>query len=273
MDAVPTISVVMPVYNAGKYLAAAIESVLNQTFTAFELLLINDGSADGSLAVMQSFTDSRIRILDNEGNKGLVYSLNSGITEAKGRYIARMDADDICLPERFQLQLDYLEKYPEIGLVAGFITFINADGQDSGSWASDREASNPQLIRKYMTKECCIAHPTVMGRAALFGRYLYAANQKAIEDYDLWLRLLADGVRIDKLKTPVLLYRVHEQSVTQKDNRKANVFFKIANCKRRFVAASINRGRLNGFVVTVFTKMLVDYLMGTAKLIKRQFIH
>jgi glycosyltransferase involved in cell wall biosynthesis len=266
----PQISVVMPVYNAEQYLALAIESVLGQTLTDFELLLINDGSADGSLTVMRSFDDRRIRILNNDDNKGLVYSLNRGLAEARGKYIARMDADDICLPDRFQLQAAFLDEHPETGLVAGFISLTDEEGRDKGAWPLDRKANNAFLIRRYMSSECCIAHPAVMGRTGLLQQYRYMANQKAIEDYDLWLRLLTDGVIIDKLKIPVLLYRVHSKSVTQKDNRKNNVFFKIARCKRRFIAGCIKKKRINFFVLTVLVKMILNYIMGMAKSIKQR---
>jgi len=268
----PQISVIMPVYNAGQYLALAIESVLGQTFTDFELLLINDGSTDNSKQVIASFTDNRIKVLDNEGNKGLVYSLNRGIAAAIGKYIARMDADDICLPDRFQLQYDYLERHTETGLVAGYIHFINEQGDDRGVWALDRKADSPQRIKRYMSSECCIAHPTIMARATWLSKFPYDSRQKAIEDYDLWLRLLAHGMAIAKLNTPVLLYRVHDQSVTQVDNKQVNVFFKIAKCKRLFLATCIREKKINIFTVTVFFKMLADYVKGVGKSIKKRIV-
>jgi glycosyltransferase involved in cell wall biosynthesis len=109
MDLVPQISVIMPVYNAELYLYEAIESILQQSFGNFELLLINDGSTDSSLQIIQQIKDNRIRILNNDYNMGLIYSLNWGIAEARGKYIARMDADDICLPDRFKKQFEYME--------------------------------------------------------------------------------------------------------------------------------------------------------------------
>ena len=96
----PKVSVLLPVYNAEKYLQEAIDSILRQTFTDFELLLINDGSTDGSEEVIRQYHDDRIVYIKNDGNKGLIYTLNRGIEAAKGTYIARMDADDVSLPER-----------------------------------------------------------------------------------------------------------------------------------------------------------------------------
>ncbi len=121
----PTISVVMPVYNGAKYLKEAIESVLNQSFKDFELILINDGSTDSSESIIKSFDEPRIVYLNNGGNLGLSKSFNKGIIAAKGTYIARMDADDVSLPNRFEIQLDYLDTHPNIGVIGTNIILIN----------------------------------------------------------------------------------------------------------------------------------------------------
>ncbi len=97
---VPELSVIIPVYNSAEYISEAIESILNQSYQNFELVIINDGSGDNSGSIIKSFSDSRIKYFENEGNRGLVYSLNRGMEESKGRYIARMDADDIALPKK-----------------------------------------------------------------------------------------------------------------------------------------------------------------------------
>lgn len=264
----PLVSVVMPVYNAVAFLKAAIESVLAQSYPHFELLLINDGSTDGSLQVMQSFSDNRIHILNNDGNKGLIYSLNRGVAEAKGQYIARMDADDICLPQRFERQVAFLEVNRQVDLAAACINFINEHNEVTGDWPLDRQAITEKQVRHYMQRECCIAHPTVMAIASIMKQYPYTHNQKATEDYDLWLRLLTDGKVIGKIAEPLLLYRVHEQSVTQSDNKKKNVFFKIGHCKRRFLWSCIKRGKVNEFIIGVFIQMLANYIWGMGKQVK-----
>ena len=106
----------MPVYNGEKYLQEAIESILNQTFKDFEFIIINDGSTDKTLEIIKSFTDPRIKLITQE-NRGIIYSLNKGITESRGKYIARMDADDISLPERLEKEYRFLEQNPNYGIV------------------------------------------------------------------------------------------------------------------------------------------------------------
>ncbi len=112
----PKVTVLMPVYNAEKYLKTAIESILKQTFSDFELLIINDGSTDGSEEIIRSFNDKRIRLFNNEQNLGIIKTLNKGLNLAKGEYIIRMDADDISLPDRLELQVKYMEENPGIGI-------------------------------------------------------------------------------------------------------------------------------------------------------------
>ncbi|MBK7430445.1 MAG: glycosyltransferase family 2 protein [Bacteroidetes bacterium] len=117
---VPVVSVIMPVYNTGKYLAAAIASVLGQTFSDFELIILNDGSTDDSETVVKNFTDPRIIYLKNERNLGLIATLNTALSQCKGEFIARMDGDDICHSERLAAQLRFLNAHPEISVCGTF---------------------------------------------------------------------------------------------------------------------------------------------------------
>ncbi|HGF9542707.1 TPA: glycosyltransferase family 2 protein, partial [Acinetobacter baumannii] len=126
------VSVVLPAYNAELYLKEAIDSVLSQTFTDFELIILNDGSIDRTEEIILSYNDSRIVYVKNEKNLGLIGTLNKGINLAKGKYIARMDADDICLPERFKKQVDFLEKNNEIDLIGTNAIKINNNGDRIG---------------------------------------------------------------------------------------------------------------------------------------------
>ena len=112
----PKITVLMPVYNGEKYLRESVDSILNQTFTDFELLIINDGSTDSSMEILNSYSDSRIRIVTNEVNLRLIKTLNKGIDLATGEYIARMDCDDIADPKRLEIQLQYMEKHPDVAV-------------------------------------------------------------------------------------------------------------------------------------------------------------
>src|SRR5258705_775698 len=113
----PQVSVLLPVWNGERHLAAAIESVLGQSFTDFELLIVDDGSTDGSAALIRRYGDERIRLFENEKNLGVTRSLNLGLAQARGRYVARMDADDLSAPERLARQVAFLDSHPEVALV------------------------------------------------------------------------------------------------------------------------------------------------------------
>src|SRR5690554_1467307 len=125
----PKITVFMAAYNAEAFIAEAISSILNQSFEDFELLVVNDGSIDKTVDVVHSFADPRIRLIHNEKNNGLVYTRNSALDEARGEYIAVLDSDDIAVPERLQLQYDYMIQYPKIALCGGHAALIDAQGQ------------------------------------------------------------------------------------------------------------------------------------------------
>jgi glycosyltransferase involved in cell wall biosynthesis len=243
----PLVSVLLPVHNAAAYLPAAIESILNQSFRNFELIIINDGSTDDSLKIISAFSDSRIIVVNNEKNLGLIVSLNNGIQLAKGKYIARMDADDISLPERLEKQVAKMESDSGIAVLASFVDFINEDGDVTGSWNTDREAVSENEIRSLMQKTNCIAHPTVMIRTDIAMKFLYKQNQKGAEDWDLWMRILADGKRISKLPEVLLHYRIHPASVTAGDKAAVPLERRLLRVKMRFLFGQIAKLKINGF--------------------------
>lgn len=207
--AAPTVSVVLPVYNGGKYLAEAIESILGQTFTDFELLVIDDGSTDGSLQVLRDFEqkDNRIRLHTRE-NRGLVPTLNELIQMSRGTWIARMDADDIARPERLARQLDWLEQ----------------TGADvCGSWVQRFGSGDKRLVRLYQSDHAIktellffspFAHPSVMFRASLAKMLPYDDTWIKAEDYDLWIRAVEAGWKMSNIPEVLLLYRVHPGQVS-----------------------------------------------------------
>lgn len=267
----PAITVLLPAYNSEAFLAEAIRSVLGQEYTNFELLIINDGSTDNTEQVIRSFTDPRIVYNRNERNSGLIFTLNKGIELAKGRYIARMDADDICLPGRFAQQLALLESDATLAMAAAPVIFIDEKGNETGIWQLDRNTTTPASIKKIMPYENCIAHPTVMARTDILRSLRYSANQKNIEDYDLWLRMLSRGHCIGKTMEPGLLYRVHGQSITGINLKKKNFFFIHARMKAKFIGAEWGKGRLNFFIVKVMFALFIDMIKGCGKAIKNLF--
>jgi glycosyltransferase involved in cell wall biosynthesis len=265
------ISIILPAYNAAKYIEQTIDSLLKQTFTDFELLVIDDGSTDNTINIIEKFTDQRITLLKNEQNLGLVKTLNKAAKLANGKYIARMDADDIALPNRLALQKQYLDEHSNIAAVAGWKIFIDEQGKEQGIWELDRKTNTANEIRKALVVKNCIAHPTVMIRTDILQQFLYHENQKNIEDYDLWLRLTANGLQIEKVQQPVLLYRVHGSSVTSTALQTGNFFFKHATCKRKFLFGILKQGKINAFVAAIFFSMLTDVSLGCGKQVKKIF--
>lgn len=231
------------------YLREAVNSVLAQTFQDFELLLIDDCSTDDSYKVAASFTDPRIRLFRNSTNQGLIFSLNRGIAESRGEFIARMDGDDVCLPERFQKQVAYLRANPGVAVVSSFVKFIDADGNTAGFWPADEAATGWKSIRRILPHENCVAHPSVMMRAEILRKYRYKENQQGSEDYDLWLRLARDGKIIEKVPEQLLLYRVHQHSTTLNLNLIRSPQLRTSQVKWKFIRGSLGSGRVNFFVL------------------------
>jgi glycosyltransferase involved in cell wall biosynthesis len=265
------VSVILPAYNCEKFIGQAIGSVLQQTFTDFELIIINDGSTDKTEFSIIGFDDPRIVYIKNQHNRGLIFTLNRAIDIAKGKYIARMDADDICKPQRLSKQKELLDRHDDLTMVASTIDLIDENGADAGVWELDRKTVDPEQIKKRLVHENCIAHPTVMIRAGVLKEFKYTPGQVNIEDYDLWLRLLSHGHRISKINEPLLLYRIHGSSITNLDLKNKNYFFKYFRMKRKFLAREFSAGHVNGFSLRVMAGTVGDVAMGVGKSIKNLF--
>jgi glycosyltransferase involved in cell wall biosynthesis len=211
----PHISVVMPVYNAEPFIAKAMESVLSQTYPYFECIVINDGSTDKTGAILQSFSerDTRIRLVSRE-NRGLVATLNEGIALARAPLIARMDADDIAYPERFSLQITFMNEHPEV--VALGTCYEVIDFKDRVLVVSDLEPqSNEEIQNTLLSGIPCLCHPTVMMRKEAVLRVGgYEPETMLAEDLDLWLRLGEIG-QLANLPQVLLGYREHGGSVSE----------------------------------------------------------
>ncbi|MCO6045366.1 glycosyltransferase [Aeoliella sp. ICT_H6.2] len=210
----PTISVILPVYNAERYVAEAVESILAQTYTDFEFLIIDDGSTDGSLKVLEHYAqrDERIR-LKSRPNTGYVVALNEMLSEARGEFIARMDADDISLPDRLQKQTDFLVPRLDHVCVGTAVTHVDSENEVLAKLPIKR--THEEIDRAHMVENvwAVIVHPTVLiRRAALDKVGGYREEMLYIEDYDLWLRLAEIGL-LENLMEPLLRYRVHLGSV------------------------------------------------------------
>lgn len=240
----PKVTVLLPVYNSAPFLRKAVDSILVQTWRDFELLAIDDGSTDGSLDILRAYSDPRIRLVAHERNQGLVASLNEGLDLAKGAYIARMDADDIMLPERLAWQAAHLDAHPEIALVAGMVAFMNRDGAITGTWDTDQATPDEASVAAMLPRTNCIAHPTVMLRRSALGGLRYAPRHGA-EDWDLWLRMRSRGLRLDKLPRTVLHYRVHPGSITATDKRTTSYERRLLRTRWQFLAGEWSRMRFS----------------------------
>lgn len=219
-NSAPLISVVMPVYNAESFLNSAIESVLNQSFKNFEFLIFDDGSVDKSQEIIKSYPDKRIRAFFSEKNLGYVTHLNSGIKLAKGKYIARMDADDICLPDRFSKQIECFEKDSNLSIVFGKSILIDInDNEICESW----RPNSLKTILKFLPYRSYIPHPTVMIKKELFHKYnFYDVSKSPAEDKDLWYKFKMGGETFFYLRTILIKYRINPNSV---QNVKGNLAY------------------------------------------------
>lgn len=185
----PKVSVILPVYNAGGYLREAIDSILHQTFTDFELVIVNDGSTDGSDSVIRSYTDSRIRYIVQE-NQGVRGALNTALAAASGEYIARMDQDDISDPRRFALQVEFLDQHTDHIVVGTTYAYINQHGQVTGVFPA---LLNDVDIRRELFTKSPFGHGSVMLRAAPMREQRIVYRADYTDDYDLWFQLAPHG--------------------------------------------------------------------------------
>jgi glycosyltransferase involved in cell wall biosynthesis len=265
----PLISVILPVYNAEKFLNESINSILEQTYTHFELIIVNDGSTDASQSIIDHYSDPRIRKINHTQNKGLVASLNEAIVSAKGDMIVRMDADDIAFKDRVQKQVQYLLDHPAIDIVGTHAVFFETNTQSPmANWELDLNTITPSSIKKALTWENCMIHPSICMRSEIAKSLLYNEQQKNYEDYDLWLRATADNINIAKIDESLLYYRVQPNSITQSSIRKENFYFQKAGVKYRFICNCLSKGKLNLFIIKVFLSTFADLFLGIGKSLK-----
>jgi len=212
-DNLPNVSVVLPVFNGEKYLKAAIESILKQTYTQFEFIIINDGSTDSTKQILLDYSDkdSRIKLI-HQDNKGLVDSLNRGVSIAQGKYIARMDADDISAPERFELQVAFLEANPDYVAIGSDIVLIDDEARKLTTQYQLQDHESIQFAA--FAGHCPICHPAALIRTdAILKSGLYNKEFYPAEDLDLWLRLSEIGL-LGNLNASLLFYRMHGESIS-----------------------------------------------------------
>lgn len=204
------ISVVVPVHNGAQWLGQTLDSLFAQTYPHFEIVLVDDASTDNLDKVLASFRDARLQVVHLKKNVGVSAARNLGIGMAKGGYIAFCDADDLCQPQRLERQLAFLEQHPETGLCgSAFTCFDTQERETVKNPVSDEE------IRSALMQGNCFGLSTIVGRAGLLNAAQFDETLNVAEDYELWTRLAASGVRLANLPESLLLYRGHPQQASR----------------------------------------------------------
>ncbi len=209
----PEISIIMSVYNGEEYLNEAIESVINQTFKNWELIVINDCSTDSTAEILANFAgkDERIKVHPNEVNLKLPTSLNKAISLSTGKYIARMDADDICLPDRFEKQYKFMEENSDVALSScRFMTVKNGVYMSGGAGGR----CDDRAIRTLLLVGNPILHPGIIAKADVMKKLNYNTSLTCTEDLELWTRMVMENQKIEILPECLMIYRLHDKQIT-----------------------------------------------------------
>lgn len=213
----PLVSILMPVHNTALYLHEAMDSMLAQTFSDFELIVLNDCSPDNAEEILDTYDDPRIVRYMGEKNVGLANVLNVGIEMAKGEYIARMDSDDISLSNRLQFQVDYLEKHPDVDLVSVGMRLF---GAKEGTWIREL---NPEKVKIEALFHSPVLHASSVWRRDSFEKHGLRFRQEMVpaEDYDLWARAMLKGLKLVNLPEVLYEYRIHDAQATLQTDKTA----------------------------------------------------
>lgn len=217
MDTIALVTVLMPVFNGERYLERAIQSILTQSFKDYKFLIIDDGSTDSSLEIINRYKeqDSRIQVLVNSNNRGLINTLNKSLDTIDTKYVARMDCDDVAFPARLEKQVRLMEASPSIGVCGTWITVKNTS---DGSQYTQRYPTRQANIKVHMLSYCAVAHPSVILRKSFFEQYGLRYDPAYIhaEDYELWTRAI-DKFEFTNIDEPLLEYTIHPENVSSKN--------------------------------------------------------
>jgi glycosyltransferase involved in cell wall biosynthesis len=249
-----TVSLIMAVYNGEAALRASIDSILTQTFSDFELVIVDDGSTDTTPAILSEYAtrDNRVKIVKNQKNLGLTASLNVGIHAASGTYIARMDAGDTSEPTRFEQQVAFLDTHPECGLLGTWAKIVNEDGRQIGVM---KYPTDHDTLRKIMIRYNPFVHSSVMmRRSVLDAAGWYDERWKYAQDYELFFRMLRHG-KVALLGEYLVSYRVYPNSITRRKNKLQTLFAIKARVK------AIRSGQYSVWSYIALFRPLIGYLL------------
>lgn len=225
MKATPLVSIILPTYNNEEFLKASVQSILDQTYNNFELIIINDCSTDNTVSILNEFHDNRIRLISNPVNLGLIKSLNIGLDAIKGKYIARMDGDDFCFSNRLQLEVEFLESNEDVLLVGG--SHLAGD-IDTNNLRKQYFPTAESDVKATFLFNCPFSHITIMIRSSIINQYKlkYEESFKYAEDYALWLKISSLG-KICNLPYFFAKYRTNVSGQTSVANAKMHERFQI----------------------------------------------
>ena len=252
----PLVSVLIPCYNCEEYVEEAVMSIVKQTYSNLEILVIDDGSTDNTGCILQELAkkDNRIKYIKNTTNLKLIKTLNKGLDLCKGKYIARMDADDISLPERIEKQVIFLEKHSEIGIVG---TYIQIFGVRKGVWRMD---TSDKYIRAHLFCNTSFAHPTVMIRTSVLrdNCLYYKTEYPHAEDYKLWCDM-AQYTKLANIPEVLLYYRINQNQVSNKFSK-----------EQKETAQRIREGYINDFLAkrNIFIRFSTENTINDIQVLK-----
>lgn len=233
----PLISLIMSVYNGEEYLSETLESILAQDFPYWELIAVNDCSSDSTRDILEEYAkkDSRIKVLNNTQNLKLPTSLNKALLASSGKYAARMDADDICLPDRLSKQYAFMEQNPDTDIsCARYMTLKNGKVCSGGGGGK----CDPHSVRALLLVTNPIIHPAVIAKSKVMKRLLYDTTRTCTEDLELWTRAAYLGYRIKIQDEYLLLYRIHEKQITQTTLSRQRT--EVAEIQRRYYSTLLS---------------------------------
>ena len=214
MNKTPEISIIMSVYNGGKYLRESIDSILNQTFNNFELILVDDKSTDNTKQIIETYKDRRIKVIENNKNIGLTKSLNKAIKQSKGKYIARMDADDISHQDRLKEQYNFMEKSPDISIAGSFMNIINESGEII---SINKIYTSFKVIKFVLLFKNCILHSSIIARSKDLKKIgFYNEKYKYTQDLDLYSRAINKNLKIAIIPKVLVSSRIHKETISKR---------------------------------------------------------
>lgn len=275
---IPLVSVLMPVYNGEKYLSEAVESILNQTLMDFEFIICNDASTDRSREIIQGFNDKRIVFIENEENKGIVFTRNRLLLLAKGRFLSIMDCDDIALPRKLEKQIAFMKKHDDCGLCGTWVKKIDHNCNVTG------HIQMPVLdedIRTNLLFQSSFVQSSVVIKKKDLGNLLYNVDFPVAEDYDLWERL-AHETKMYNIPQYLLLYRWHETNISQQkeqlmqERRNLIIYRQLKNkfvIKDNELMRHIEIGNLVSFRETPIEQTLKESELWFISLIRQNLLH